>query len=105
VSFVLQAPAGPFPLLIVSYLIDGAGMSLQQAQANTYVGSLDDRSKMGILHACYGLGALCAPLLATWFAPQRHWSFHYIVSSGLGVTNMIVLLAVFRMRTLNGEYS
>jgi fucose permease len=74
----------------------------QQAHANAYVGNLDARAKMSVLHATYGVGALCAPLLATWFAPRAHWSFHYIVSTALSLLNVASVLGVYRLRTLNG---
>jgi fucose permease len=98
----MQAPAGPFPLFVLSYLINGVGMSLQQAHTNTYVGSLGNRFGMGVLHASYGVGALCAPLLSTHFAVQAHWSYHYLVSAGLSILNVVSILGVFRLRQLNG---
>ncbi|KAG6900372.1 hypothetical protein C0993_011722 [Termitomyces sp. T159_Od127] len=55
------------------------------AQANGFVASFDTNAeaKMGILHALYGAGALCSPLVATQFSQQRRWSFHYLASLGL----------------------
>jgi fucose permease len=100
----MQAPAGPFPLFVFSFALDGVGMSLMQGHANTYVGSLESRPRMGVLHSIYGVGALCSPLLATHFATQKYWSFHYLVSTGLSVTNVVCLLTVFRLRRLNGEH-
>jgi fucose permease len=58
---------------------------------------------MGVLHAIYGFGALVAPLSATQFANARHWSFHYIISCGLAVTAMVLLVVIFRGRTLPRE--
>jgi fucose permease len=66
------------------------------------VGSLGNRTKMGVLHASYGLGAFCAPLLATYFAQRAHWSFHFLFSLGFSLVNVAALAAVFRLRTLNG---
>jgi len=56
---------------------------------------------MGMLHASYGAGALSSPLLATQFAQMRHWSFHYLVSLGLALSNVIILTLTFRGRTLD----
>ncbi|KAE9403957.1 MFS general substrate transporter [Gymnopus androsaceus JB14] len=43
------------------------GSALEDAQSNGFVASLKTHSetKMGLLHASYGFGALCAPLVAT----------------------------------------
>ncbi|RDX47223.1 MFS general substrate transporter, partial [Lentinus brumalis] len=46
-----------------------------------------------------GLGALISPLVATHFAKNpEHWSFHFIISAGLYVTNDAFLWAAFRTR-------
>jgi hypothetical protein len=77
---------------------------------------------MGILHAIYGersgfvaaihslltihmkgVGALTAPLSATSFAKITHWSFQYLISLGIAVTNTIFLIAVFRGKRQEGD--
>ena len=40
---------------------------------------------MGILHAVYGAGATCAPLVSTQFAQLHRWSFGYLVHVGLAL--------------------
>ncbi|KAJ3755674.1 MFS general substrate transporter [Lentinula raphanica] len=99
-TFVIQSPAPPFPALVISFLFAGFGMSLQGAQANGFVGSLKKNKspKLMMLHASYGLGAFCSPLVATQFSQARHWSFHYIISAGIAVSNIFVLCAVFRFK-------
>jgi fucose permease len=101
-AFAIQASAGPFPLFVGAYLVNGVGMAWQQAHANSYVGSVGVRWRMSVLHATYGVGALFAPLLATYFAPRTDWARHYLVSTGLSVLNAASIAAVFRLRTLNG---
>ncbi|KAI0716680.1 MFS general substrate transporter [Earliella scabrosa] len=100
VGYVLEAVAPPFPVFVLGYAANGFGIALQDAGANAYVASLKDNAaaKMGILHAIYGLGALSAPLVATQFSQLKNWSFHYIVSLGISVTNAIILFAVFRFK-------
>ncbi|KAJ3839168.1 major facilitator superfamily domain-containing protein [Lentinula raphanica] len=99
-TYAIQSPAPPFPALVFSFFLAGLGMSLQNAQANGFVGSLkkNKHAKLMMLHASYGLGAFCSPLLATHFATTRHWSYHYIISTGIAVSNTAVLCAVFRFR-------
>lgn len=57
---------------------------------------------MGIMHAVYGVGAMCAPLVSTQFARLPHWSFVYLVHIGLAVLNAVVQLATFRLKSQNG---
>ncbi|KAF9455595.1 major facilitator superfamily domain-containing protein, partial [Collybia nuda] len=100
VAYTLQAPALPFPVFVIAYAINGVGIALQDAQANGFVASLKDNAeaKMGFLHAAYGAGALASPLVATQFSQLRHWSFHFLVSLGIAISNTIVLSAVFRFK-------
>ncbi|KAH9886093.1 major facilitator superfamily domain-containing protein [Cubamyces lactineus] len=81
VAYTIIGPAVPFPLIYVASLKRHA------------------RTKMGFLHGSYGLGGFVSPLAATQFAKSpTHWSFHYIISAGLYVSNMLVLWTVFRGR-------
>ncbi|KAJ7753373.1 major facilitator superfamily domain-containing protein [Mycena maculata] len=101
VAYAIQAPAPPFPVFVLSFVINGVGVAIQDAQGNGYVASLkhNPETKMGLLHGAYGAGALASPLVATQFSQIRHWSFHYLVSLGLAISNSILLLVVFRLRT------
>ncbi|KAJ4473093.1 MFS general substrate transporter [Lentinula aciculospora] len=99
-TYAIQSPAPPFPALVLSFFLAGLGMSLQNAQANGFVGSLkkNKSTKLMMLHASYGLGAFCSPLVATHFSQTPHWSFHYIISCGIAVSNTAVLCSVFRFK-------
>ncbi|KDQ58647.1 hypothetical protein JAAARDRAFT_155195 [Jaapia argillacea MUCL 33604] len=98
IAYAIQAPAPPFPVFAIAYALNGFGIALQDAQANGFVASLKDNpaTKMGILHAAYGAGALASPLIATQFSQLPHWSFHYLVSMGIAASNTICLVLVFR---------
>ncbi|CCL99205.1 uncharacterized protein FIBRA_01220 [Fibroporia radiculosa] len=100
-AYVLIAPGGPFPIMCVAFSFSGFGIALQNAQANGFVGSLKEHAqiKFGVMYASYGLGALVAPLVATYFSTARHWSFHYLISACIALSNMIILSAVFRFKT------
>lgn len=65
--------------------------------------SLDKNSptKMSILHASYGTGALSAPLVATQFAVMPRWSFHFLISMGGAIINTTLLSLVFRGHDLD----
>ncbi len=55
-AYAIQAPAPPFPVMLIAHAINGFGMSLQDAQANGLVASIQNKpeEKMGVLHAIYG---------------------------------------------------
>ncbi|KAI0760315.1 MFS general substrate transporter [Fomes fomentarius] len=100
IGYALEAPAPPFPVFVLGYVANGFGIALQDAGANGFVASLKENAsaKMGILHAIYGAGALAAPLAATQFSQLTHWSFHYLVSLGISVSNTILLIVIFRFK-------
>jgi len=100
VAYAMDTPAPPYPVFCIAFIINGFGIGLQDAQANTFVACLSDAdTKMGFLHAFYGLGALVAPLIATQFAQLPRWSFHYLVSLVISLTNLALLVWVFRFKT------
>ncbi|KAI0739072.1 MFS general substrate transporter [Daedaleopsis nitida] len=97
-AYLMLAPAGPFPLMCLAFALIGFGLSLQNAHCNGYVASSREHAstKMGLLHASYGFGALVAPLVSTQFSQQKHWSYHYFISAGLYAFNTLLLCVVFR---------
>ncbi|KZV63221.1 MFS general substrate transporter [Peniophora sp. CONT] len=100
VAYAIQSPSPPFPVFAIAYVINGFGISLQDAQSNGYISNYHTNTAtlMGIMHGVYGLGALCSPLVATQFSRQKHWSFHYLTSFGVALINLIILVVVFRFR-------
>ncbi|KAA1472113.1 MFS general substrate transporter [Dentipellis sp. KUC8613] len=98
-GYAIQISAPPFPVFTVGYFLNGFGLALLNAQSNGYVASLRDPTRMGILHATYGVGALSSPLVATQFAQLHRWSFHFFVSLGIALLSTAVLCVVFRFRT------
>ncbi|KAF9269598.1 MFS general substrate transporter [Marasmius fiardii PR-910] len=102
IAYIMQSPAPPFPVMVISYFFAGFGLSFQNAQGNGFVGSLPSPSiKLMMLHASYGFGAFASPLLSTYFSGTRHWSRHFVVSACIAVTNTAILSAVFRGKRQN----
>ncbi|PBL00129.1 MFS general substrate transporter [Armillaria gallica] len=101
VSYAVESPQPPFPVMVMAYALAGFGMSLQNAQGNGLIGSLKEHktTKLNMLHAAYGVGAFISPLVATHFSYERHWSYHFIISTGIAVSNSVVLALVFRFKT------
>lgn len=104
-AFSIQSSQPPFPLFAIAYAFNGFGGALQDAQTNGMIANLPTTpsTKMGILHAVYGLGALCAPLVATQFSQQKRWSFLFVVSLGVAIVNSTICGAVFRLKTQDRE--
>lgn len=99
-GYAIASAAPPFPAFVFAFALNGFGIALQDAGANGYVASLKDnaQTKMGIMHAVYGAGALCAPLSATQFFKMQHWSYQYLVSLGIALLNTVLLVVVFRFK-------
>ena len=56
-----------------------------------------------ILYAFEGLGAFVAPLAATNFATQGKWYFHYLISSGIAISNTVALAYIFRLKSQDSK--
>ncbi|KAK0480368.1 MFS general substrate transporter [Armillaria novae-zelandiae] len=104
-AYAMESPQPPFPVMVIAYALAGFGMSLQNAQGNGFVGGLKEHktTKLNMLHAAYGLGAFVSPLVATHFSYEHHWSYYFIISTGIAVSNSVVLAFVFRFKTQEGE--
>ncbi|KAI0676539.1 MFS general substrate transporter [Trametes maxima] len=97
-AYAMMIPGGPFPIMCLAFTIIGFGLSLQNSHANGFTASSRHNvsTKISILHATYGFGALVSPLISTQFAQQKHWSFHYMISGALYVLNTLMIWFVFR---------
>ncbi|KAL5482852.1 hypothetical protein ACEPAI_9447 [Sanghuangporus weigelae] len=104
IAYCIQAPAPPFPVFAMALFFSGFGIALQLQNAGAIVFVINLRNssaKMGVLQACYGLGALTSPLAATKFSAMPHWSYHYLASLGGAFVNVIVLCLVFRFQHMD----
>ncbi|CDO70549.1 hypothetical protein BN946_scf184579.g5 [Trametes cinnabarina] len=103
-GFALESSAPPFPVFVIGFYFSGFGMSFLDAGSNAFVASLAENTsnKMGIMHALYGVGAMCAPLVSTQFARIHRWSFLYLVHIGLTFVNAILEIMAFRFKSQEG---
>lgn len=87
----------PFIAIAVCYAFAGFGLALQDAQFNTYIARLPGATtKLGIVHAIYGVGALLSPVVATLLMKaQTPPPLFYFTNLAWCVTTMTVLLAGF----------
>ena len=67
---------------------------------------VNDNSTLGsherLLKSDSGAGALASPLVSTQFAQLHRWSFHYLVSLAIAISNTIILMVVFRFKDQDG---
>ncbi|GAA5908103.1 hypothetical protein JCM8208_003690 [Rhodotorula glutinis] len=98
-GLVFLIPALPFPANPIFFALSGAGMAVQDAQANVYVATLPNAErKLSWLHASYGFGAACCPLAATAFASSGIlFARFYSISLGLALANTAFLAYAFRL--------
>jgi len=100
IAFAIQSARPPFPVFLLTYIPNGLGLGLQDANANAFVTHLPGASqKMALIHAMYGFGAFVTPLVATQFAREdmkSKWNFHYLCSLSLATVNFLALILTFR---------
>jgi fucose permease len=87
----------PFLAITICYGIAGFGIAIQDAQYNTYLAPLPGSStKLGIVHAMYGFGALVSPIVATLFMQARiQPPLFYFTNVALCFVTTAVLLTGF----------
>ncbi len=85
VTYSILAAHPPFPVLIVANAISGFGNGLEDACFCAWVGAMDDANAVqGVMHSCYSLGALLAPLIATSMVVRVDlpwYTFYYVMVS------------------------
>lgn len=98
------------PAFAVSFFLQSLGTAYQDALGNTFVSGVRVAHRwLGFIHAMYALALLVGPLLATAIASkatpgngggfvggEESWKRTYFVTVGLGVVNVLWVMAAFR---------
>ncbi len=99
VAHALRSWTPPFPLFVVTFFMQAAGMAYNESHANAFVASLPNSHRpLGFIHAMYALGTLVSPFVATGIAsaaPTR-WALFYLYLVGLGIINVLAAALTFR---------
>ncbi|RDW68638.1 hypothetical protein BP5796_09295 [Coleophoma crateriformis] len=98
IAYVVVCIHPPFPALVVVYMLSGYGNGLGDAGWNAWLGDFDNVNEiMGILHGCYGLGAMLSPLIATSVISRLGWKWYqyYYILVGAALLELIVLTSTF----------
>ncbi|KAK8047791.1 MFS general substrate transporter [Apiospora saccharicola] len=104
-----------FPLYCVTFFVQSLGMAYQDSHANTFVSGLPNvpHRWLGFIHACYALGCLVGPLIATSLATSAEtpsgltgaattttgfggWRRVYFILIGIGAVNMAGVVMAFK---------
>ncbi|HYO48794.1 MAG TPA: MFS transporter [Chloroflexia bacterium] len=82
-----------FPVMLVSFLALAFGVGVIDAGLNTYVAGLPNNTGLlNYLHACYGLGALIGPIVASAFlALSIAWTAVYLLWA---ITSLVIALGL-----------
>ncbi|KAK8017456.1 hypothetical protein PG993_013782 [Apiospora rasikravindrae] len=102
-------PRGRFPLFCVTFFVQALGMAYQDSHANTFVSGLPNvpHRWLSFIHACYALGCLVGPLIATGLLTTtgsttgtatgvEDWRRIYFILIGMGVLNMASVAMAFK---------
>ncbi|KAH8748116.1 major facilitator superfamily domain-containing protein [Diaporthe sp. PMI_573] len=98
ISALINCLHPPYPLLVISFMVAGLGNGLSDSAWNAWIGNLPRATELlGFMHACYGVGAVISPLIATAMITRAHlpWFTYYYVMIGLSSLEMFALTASF----------
>lgn len=101
-TYAVLAAHPPWPVLVVVNMVSGFGNGLTDGCFSAWVGAMDRANVIqGFMHACYSVGALFAPLIATNMVAQAGlpWYSYYYLMVGLSVLELVGLTATFWSKT------
>jgi MFS family permease len=97
ITYVALSLHPPYPVLVVCNAISGFGNGLTDACFCAWVGVMDKANAIqGLLHSCFSIGALSAPLIATSMVVKAElpwYTFYYIMVGFSPMHNHSIILA------------
>lgn len=82
-AYVVISVHPPYPVLIVVFMLAGFGNGIGDAAWNAWIGAMANANEvLGIMHACYGVGGVMAPLIATSMITRlglEWYTFYYVM--------------------------
>nr|XP_036578066.1 major facilitator superfamily transporter [Colletotrichum truncatum]KAF6785230.1 major facilitator superfamily transporter [Colletotrichum truncatum] len=90
----------PYPALVFIYMLAGLGNGIGDAAWNSWVASnlADSSMLVNAMHACYGLGAVMGPVIATIMVTKAGlpwYMFYYVMVAGIAVVELIATVTTF----------
>ncbi|OAL19576.1 hypothetical protein AYO22_09738 [Fonsecaea multimorphosa] len=102
VTYAVLSAHPPFPVLVVINTVSGFGNGLTDACFCAWIGAMDKANAVqGVLHSCYSLGALFAPLIATSMIVHAKlpWYTFYYFMTGASALEFVGLSMMFWHKT------
>ncbi|KAK4073556.1 hypothetical protein Purlil1_13018 [Purpureocillium lilacinum] len=97
-AYVVIACHPPYIALIFAFVFAGSGNGFGDAAWNAWMGNMANASELlGFMHACYGIGGIFSPLIATamitkWNLP---WYIFYYIMIGFSAFELLSLTWAF----------
>lgn len=82
IAYILNCVHPPYPALVVSFIFAGLGNGMADSAWNAWIGNLDNANQLlGLLHGCYGIGAVISPLVASLLIADAGlpWFYFYYI--------------------------
>ncbi|KIX09756.1 uncharacterized protein Z518_00837 [Rhinocladiella mackenziei CBS 650.93] len=102
ITYAVLSAHPPFPVLVVINAVSGFGNGLTDACFCAWVGVMDNANAVqGVMHSCYSIGALFAPLIATSMVVRASlpWYAFYYFMTGAAALEFLGLTATFWRKT------
>lgn len=84
-AYIIIANHPPYVALVFAFILAGFGNGVADAAWNAWIGNMANGSELlGFMHACYGVGGVISPLIATAMVAKANlewFSFYYIMVS------------------------
>ncbi|MEN1759960.1 MFS transporter [Anoxynatronum sibiricum] len=96
-GFAMVVAASDFSWFLAGLTITGSGFGLYQTGASVTMATMATRGKgkeVGYLNLFFGLGAVMAPLLATWTVTLGNWRLSYGICLGMVALMQGLLLVI-----------
>ncbi|KAH8556535.1 major facilitator superfamily domain-containing protein [Umbelopsis sp. PMI_123] len=98
VGYIILLFGFPFPVICVTMIVVGGGLSLLNAGCNVYIITAPyTTTVLNLLHACYGIGATIGPLMSSsLLAHNLSWKVSYMILAGLSGLSFLGMYINFR---------
>ncbi|KAJ5669855.1 hypothetical protein N7462_010925 [Penicillium macrosclerotiorum] len=98
VAYILNCIHPPYPVLVVSFIFAGLGNGLADSAWNAWIGNMKNSNQLlGLLHGCYGIGAVISPLVASFMIADAElpWYYFYYIMIGGAAIELVWCVAAF----------
>ncbi|KAF7325438.1 MFS domain-containing protein [Mycena kentingensis (nom. inval.)] len=102
-ALTAAVPVVPYAVFLAGNYLAGLGLGLLTTQSTGFVAALQigPKTKMGIVQAAFGLGALLAPIASTRLSQLagKRWAISYAIVVGMALLDTVNLCLIFRRRS------